>query len=103
MKPGAFLLNLSRGGVVDEAALAEALTLGQIAGAGLDVHEREGEGHISILAGFPNVVLTPHIGATTVDTQREIGRLIIEAVERSCKQSFRLPPGYSLAQPIAVG
>src|SRR5690606_11619428 len=57
MKPGAFLVNLARGGVVDEAALARALDSGHLRGAGLDVHEREGEGHISPLAGRPNVIL----------------------------------------------
>lgn len=81
MKPGAFLVNMARGGVVDERALHEALLRGgPPAGAGLDVHESEGEGRISPLAGLPNVVLTPHIGATTVDTQREIGERILEIV-----------------------
>ena len=73
MKRGAFLVNLARGGVVHEAALLRALSEGQVRGAGLDVHEKEGDGKISILAGLPNVILTPHIGASTVDAQREIG------------------------------
>lgn len=77
MKRGAFLVNLARGGVVNEAALLRALTEGHIRGAGLDVHEREGDGKISILAGLPNVILTPHIGASTVDAQREIGQQIM--------------------------
>jgi D-3-phosphoglycerate dehydrogenase len=81
MKPGAFLINLARGGVVDEQALYKALTKGdRLRGAALDVHEQEGEGKISPLAGLPNVILTPHIGAMTVDSQREIGRRVIEAV-----------------------
>src|SRR5690606_40797367 len=58
MKPTAFLVNLARGGVVDEQALYRALTEGRLAGAGLDVHENEGEGKISPLAELPNVVLT---------------------------------------------
>lgn len=81
MKRGSFLLNMARGGVVDEAALREALLSGdRLRGAALDVHEEEGEGHISPLADLPNVLLTPHIGSTTVDTQREIGERIVEIV-----------------------
>lgn len=81
MKPTAFLVSLARGGVVDEASLLEALESGRLAGAGLDVHEHEGEGHVSPLASFPNVVLTPHIGATTVDTQDVIGQKIVEIID----------------------
>jgi phosphoglycerate dehydrogenase-like enzyme len=81
MKRGAFLVNLARGGVVDEPALLHALSSGHLAGAGLDVHEREGEGAISPLAGLEQVVLTPHIGASTHDSQRRIGELIVGAIE----------------------
>lgn len=81
MKPTSFLINLSRGGVVDETALLHALQNGHgPAGAALDVHAEEGEGKISALAGLPNVILTPHIGATTVDTMREIGERVIDAI-----------------------
>jgi phosphoglycerate dehydrogenase-like enzyme len=80
MKPGAFLVNLARGGVVDEAALYEALRSGHLAGAALDVHEREGQGKISPLAELENVILTPHIGAGTIDSQREIGEIILESI-----------------------
>ena len=82
MKPGSFLINLGRGGVVDEHALYDVLTAGDtLAGAALDVHEVEHEGERSPLADLPNVILTPHIGATVVDTQREIGRRIYEIVD----------------------
>lgn len=81
MKPGSYLVNLGRGGVVDEQALYNALTTGDtLHGAALDVHEVEHEGNRSPLADLPNVILTPHIGATVVDTQREIGRRICEIV-----------------------
>ncbi len=81
MKRGAFLVNLARGGVVDERALHAVLVSGQLAGAGLDVHEREGDGAVSPLAGLENVVLTPHIGASTHDSQRAIGEQIVRAIE----------------------
>lgn len=80
MKPGSFLVNLARGGIVDEEALLAALTDGRLRGAGLDVHEREGEGEVSPLAALPNVLLTPHVGASTIDSQRAIGELIVEIV-----------------------
>lgn len=97
MKRGAFLLNLARGGVVDELALLRALESGVLAGAALDVHAAEGDGRISPLASLPNVVLTPHVGATTVDTMREIGeRVLAEIATRSERE--REP-----ATPMAVG
>ena len=102
MKPGAFLVNLARGGVVDEAALYQALTEGRLRGAALDVHRAEGEGKISPLAGLPNVILTPHIGASTFDTQREIGYRVIAAVEARAKKNGALPkavePLYKLTE-----
>jgi D-3-phosphoglycerate dehydrogenase len=81
MKPGSYVINLARGGVVDEAALLGALKDGKvIAGAALDVHVVEKEGHISPLAALPNVILTPHIGAQTVDSQREIGERVVQII-----------------------
>jgi phosphoglycerate dehydrogenase-like enzyme len=82
MKPGSYLVNIARGGVVDETALHAALTgPGGPAGAGLDVHVAEGPGKVSPLAELSNVILTPHIGATTVDAQREIGVEIVRIIE----------------------
>lgn len=81
MKPGAFLVNIARGGIVDEEALYQALVEGRLSGAALDVHKAEGEGKISPLAELKNVILTPHIGANTVDSQREIGEIILDTVK----------------------
>jgi phosphoglycerate dehydrogenase-like enzyme len=97
MKPGSFLLNLARGGVVDETALRTALLRGdRVRGAGLDVHEAEGEGKISKLAGLPNVILTPHIGATTVDTQREIGERIVALISEFAARMGTAVPASAL-------
>jgi D-3-phosphoglycerate dehydrogenase len=88
MKDGSFLVNMARGGVVDEQALYTELTEGdRVLGAALDVHELEGEGVMSPLAALPNVVLTPHIGAMAWDSQRLIGERVAELVgahERGC-------------------
>ena len=81
MRPGSFLVNLARGGIVDERALRDALVDGHLAGAALDVHEAEGEGRVSGLADLDNVILTPHIGASTSDSQSEIGSIIIGAID----------------------
>lgn len=82
MKPGVYLINLARGGVVDEQALLHAMTNGgPVRGAAIDVHSQEGEGKISPLADLPNVILTPHIGAMTIDTQREIGNRIVQTLQ----------------------
>lgn len=81
MKRGSYLVNMARGGVVDEQALFPELTEGDtVLGAALDVHEREGEGTISPFAELPNVVLTPHIGAMALDSQRLIGERVLELV-----------------------
>lgn len=90
MKPGAYLVNIARGGVVDEAALHRTLARGHLGGAALDVHQAEGEGKISPLAEFKNVILTPHIGASTFDSQKEIGEIVIETVKAFTTESLSL-------------
>ncbi len=79
MKPSAFLLNTSRGPVVDEAALVSALTQRTIAGAGLDVYEQEPALHPG-LAALPNVVLLPHLGSATLETRINMGRICLENI-----------------------
>ena len=81
MKEGSYIVNLSRGGVVNEKDLYEALTKGsKLRGAGLDVHEKEGEAFSSRFTKLQNVVLTPHIGAQTFDSQEEIGENILSII-----------------------
>lgn len=74
MKPSATLTNIARGGVVDDAALAEALRERRIAAAGLDVFEGEPAVHPGLLA-LPNVVLTPHIASASLATRRAMANL----------------------------
>jgi gluconate 2-dehydrogenase len=74
MKPGAILINSTRGGVVDDAALVEALQSGRIRGAGLDVYENEPKLNPGFLQ-LDNVVLAPHIGSSTEATRRAMAML----------------------------
>lgn len=77
MKKTAYLVNASRGPVVDEAALAQALKEGWIAGAGIDVFEREPEVHPALM-GLPNVVLAPHIASASSDTRLKMANLAVD-------------------------
>ena len=74
MKSTATLVNIARGGIVDDGALANALRLGQIAAAGLDVFEGEPKVHPDLLT-VPNVVLTPHIASATTSTRLAMANL----------------------------
>ena len=74
MKQGAILVNSSRGPVVDERALAEALRSGHLGGAGLDVFEREPQVE-PLLMECDNAVLVPHIGSATTETREGMARL----------------------------
>ncbi len=77
MKPTATLINLARGGIVDDAALAEALRDKRIAAAGLDVFEGEPSVNPALLT-VPNVVLTPHIASATIGTRRAMATLAVD-------------------------
>ena len=84
MKPGSYLLNLSRGSVVDVAALARALRSGHLAGAAADVFPAEPDGNTDDFAtelrGMPNVILTPHVAGSTEEAQAAIGREVATAL-----------------------
>jgi glyoxylate reductase len=77
MKPGSYFLNLSRGAVVDQAALVRALESGRLAGAGLDVTDPEPVDPNDRLCSLPNVVITPHIASGTVETRRAMHELAV--------------------------
>lgn len=77
MKPTAYLINTSRGPVVDEAALADALRSGRIAGAGLDVYEEEPRVHPELLA-CDNALLLPHLGSATTGTRERMAMMAID-------------------------
>jgi D-3-phosphoglycerate dehydrogenase / 2-oxoglutarate reductase len=79
MKPGAFVLNVARGGIVDERALAAALREGRLGGAGIDVFENEPPAG-SPLLDAPSTVLTPHLGASTAEAQVAVAEEIAEQV-----------------------
>jgi glyoxylate reductase len=89
MRSSAILVNTARGPVVDERALVEALRAGTIAGAALDVYEREPEVEAGLLE-LENVVLTPHLGSATRDTRVAMGMLCVEAL-RAVLLEGRIP------------
>ena len=79
MKPRALLINVARGGIVDEAALADALSAGRLGGAAIDVFEHEPVGDSPLLSA-PNTVLTPHLGASTAEAQDRASLEVVEGV-----------------------
>jgi glyoxylate reductase len=90
LRPTAVVINTARGPVVDEAALAEAVRDGVVAGAGLDVYEREPE-VCEALLGLENVVLAPHLGSATRETRVAMGMLCVTALRAVLLES-RIPP-----------
>jgi glyoxylate reductase len=79
MRRDAYLVNTARGDIVDEDALAEALAAGGLAGAGLDVFEREPEVHPK-LKDLPNVMLLPHLGSGTIEARTAMGNKVVDNI-----------------------
>lgn len=86
-KPELRVINVARGGIVDEAALAEAVSSGQIAGAAIDVFDSEPTTD-SPLFGVPGIIVTPHLGASTREAQDKAGVVIAEQVQLSLAGDF---------------
>jgi D-3-phosphoglycerate dehydrogenase len=108
MRPGSLFLNLSRGFVIDHAALRQHLDSGHLAGAAVDVFPTEPKGRgdefRSELRGLPNVILTPHIGGSTEEAQADIGSFVAEKLHRYAAEgattlSVNLPPLTLAQQP----
>jgi D-3-phosphoglycerate dehydrogenase len=98
MKPGAFVLNVARGGIVDEVALADALRSGHVAGAAVDVFSAEPMAADNPLRDAPNLVLTPHLGASTVEAQERVGT---EMAEQVLQALSGVTPPYAVNAPSA--
>ena len=93
MKPTATLVNIARGGIVDELALADALANGRLAAAGLDVYEGEPAVRPELLA-LRNVVLTPHIASASLATRRAMVSLAVDNLIAAlgCGPNAGVPP-----------
>ena len=85
MKKGARIINVARGGVIDDDALVRAMDAGIVAGAALDVFEIEPPAADNPLVGRPDVICTPHLGASTKEAQEEVAYEIAEAVISALK------------------
>ncbi len=99
MKPGARLLNVARGGIVDEAALADALASGHLAGAAIDVYATEPMAPDNPLRSAPNTVLTPHLGASTAEAQE---RVAVEMAEQLLEALAGVTPIYAVNAPAVA-
>ena len=80
MRPGTFIINAARGGLIDETALADALERGHLAGAACDVFQMEPDANPRLLA-LPTFLGTPHIGGSSQEAQLAMGRAAIEGLE----------------------
>jgi D-3-phosphoglycerate dehydrogenase len=95
-RPGTFVLNVARGGIVDEAALADALRSGHLAGAAVDVFSAEPMTVDNPLRNAPSLVLTPHLGASTSEAQERVG---LEMAEQVVLALTGITPPYAVNAP----
>jgi D-3-phosphoglycerate dehydrogenase len=99
MKPGARLLNVARGGIVDERALTDALAAGHLAGAAVDVYATEPMAPDNPLRAAPNTILTPHLGASTSEAQ---DRVAVEMAEQLVEALSGVTPIYAINAPAVA-
>lgn len=101
LSPESYIVNTSRGEVIDEAALAKVLSYGDLGGAGLDVYENEPKVHPGLM-DLPNVILAPHIGSATHESRREMGEKVMinirALVDGHAFPDRVLPPGSSFSK-----
>jgi D-3-phosphoglycerate dehydrogenase len=98
-RPGAFVLNVARGGIVDERALADAVDSGHLAGAAVDVYSTEPMEAGNPLRAVPNVLLTPHLGASTAEAQDRVG---LEMAEQVLMALAGVTPPYAVNAPAVA-
>jgi len=99
MKPGARLLNVARGGIVDERALADALAAGHLGGAAVDVYATEPMAPDNPMRAAPNTILTPHLGASTSEAQ---DRVAVEMAEQLVEALSGVTPIYAVNAPAVA-
>lgn len=99
MKQGAYLINASRGGIVDEEALLNALESGHLGGAALDVYSKEPPPEGNKLVGHPKIITTPHVGASTTEAQALTGMDVAEGVLTALNGGT---PRYSVNSPFVA-
>ena len=95
------IVNAARGGLIDEQALADALREGRVGGAGIDVFVSEPPGPDHPLIGLPNVVVTPHLGASTLEAQDKAGTAVARSVRLALRGDF-VPDAVNVASAGAV-
>ena len=94
MRPGALLVNTSRGGLVDEVALADALRDGRLGGAALDVRAHEPSGPDDPLVDVPRLLLTPHVAGITVESNTRASLHVADEILRALRgEPLRTPVG----------
>ena len=109
MKDGAIIINVARGTLIDEAALAAALDSGKLAGAAIDVFRNEPPAKAHPLIGHPKVTHTPHLGASSVEAQRNVAIQVVDQVldalrgtevRHAVNASFSFGPSFTAARPF---